>query len=561
MQTKALDEAWLDAGWRVKQGRRRRTVAVPAVHAEAASRMLQQRKFRRSKTTSEAESAARDHFELSYASRSPTEDKAMSDILKEFDEDFKGFVRRPRLPTPPQWVPPGGGSALPKATLRPISPAQAPCLPDLSRDRDDMLSNVLNSLLPAGPSSKLASKELSPCSQLSPVSPAPRNAPCKEVLEFIHVLIRHFGNLNRAFRALKNAASLEGKVGPLEPLSRAEFEWCVTSFLQHGNRRLASKLFEALGGDLGLSNVEAWPSWPQLWRQLQPLSLELQELLEEGSAEDSDTRTEVKVSKQRFMKAAKALELDPCQAVHLFHLLDEGGHFRAGALQEALWCPKDLAWRDLRIRLVARFRTLEHALQALEELEDEDLVSCVQSFGLEADAELLEPEDEPHKVLQGAATKTRLEDFWRRVAAEWPEVAEACGDLEQLGQLLQELVPRPADGFLDLEAFTSLAQLVDVAPSDCEVLFRVAGRDGKVFLEDFAEQLVLWTGALGPKKEAAKALVAPARRLLSALKQELLPAANEEPVRLPTNGRPKKKRPKLPWVTNYRRPSLMALGA
>ena len=32
------------------------------------------------------------------------------------------------------------------------------------------------------------------------------------------------------------------------------------------------------------------------------------------------------------------------------------------------------------------------------------------------------------------------------------EVAEACGDLEQLGQLLQELVPRPADGFLDLEA-------------------------------------------------------------------------------------------------------------
>lgn len=32
------------------------------------------------------------------------------------------------------------------------------------------------------------------------------------------------------------------------------------------------------------------------------------------------------------------------------------------------------------------------------------------------------------EVLQGAATKTRLEDFWRRVAAEWPEARVAsCG--------------------------------------------------------------------------------------------------------------------------------------
>lgn len=124
---------------------------------------------------------------------------------------------------------------------------------------------------------------------------------------------------------------------------------------------------------------------------------------------------------------------------------------------------------------------------------------------------------------------------------------------------------------LDLEAFTALAMHIDVSPENSKELFESITRsasvaqsedvvpEAQIYLDDFAEQMILWTEGVdrrGPMKE--KIRFAPVRAVISALKAELLPAAppSETPestkaTKLPKDRKEKKQRPQLPWCTYY----------
>jgi len=349
-------------------------------------------------------------------------------------------------------------------------------------------------------------------------------------------------------------------------------------------------------------------------------------------------------------------------------------------IMEALISKKPrLLWRDLRHCLLARFASISEAFfttetrevcegaetesfqaerprdlkeaesegkQALKaesfafraELEFTQFTKRIESLGIgEEDARayfslLLEDNEEKcgascfsgvdgcveklRRLVQSAVPPTSMEDFWHRVAAEWPDVLEAARKTkmaissQRLGDLLSELLRRQkvpdrlkslasssSSGFqllsLDLEAFKAIALQIDVSQEDAQGLFYSIARSSRVpepvepvtpqetgidicaqhlgepqiYLEDFAEQLILWTESDRRRpREKVRQLVAPARAAISALKAELLPEPKEanEPkeevkavkdnevkvVKLPRI--PKlKKRPKLPWCTYY----------
>ena len=127
------------------------------------------------------------------------------------------------------------------------------------------------------------------------------------MLEFTGLLIRRFGTVKRAsepqlcllrvaearFRALKQAAAATRSLSEVsgDVLSKQEFMWCVTSFLNHGDQTLALHLLAELkaGEELSLSDLErdfgdTLISLPELRRQLleEFTAEELQEILCDG---------------------------------------------------------------------------------------------------------------------------------------------------------------------------------------------------------------------------------------------------------------------------------------
>eukprot|EP00438_Fugacium_kawagutii_P026302 Skav221229 [mRNA] locus=scaffold1136:36259:36909:+ [translate_table: standard] len=167
-----------------------------------------------------------------------------------------------------------------------------------------------------------------------------------------------------------------------------------------------------------------------------------------------------------------------------------------------------------------------------------------------------------------------LEAFWQRIAAQWPEMLEAAhaknapahlADLLELNQGAQS--PSSVSLLsLDLEAFTALAAHVDVAKDNAEDLFKSIARsasgahsfdaaEGQIYLEDFAEQMILWTEGVDRSRPSPSSHFAPAHAVVSALKAELLPQL--EPHSPPKPPKPTKlpKLPKrrlhLPWCSYY----------
>ena len=227
----------------------------------------------------------------------------------------------------------------------------------------------------------------------------------------------------------------------------------------------------------------------------------------------------------------EALGIEACQAQHLLELT--GG--APIALQKAL-LSEALDAEDLRWRLVRRHGSLAKALEAGEEV--------------------------------GKAPRTELEDLWRRMAAEWPQVLEAarCRRLKELGEALKELLPHFPEDFevlyLDQRSFRALCEPLDVSEEDAERLFESITEslpcpEPRLFLDDVAEQLLLWT--LGDRRslrplEKIKQLVAPARAAISALKAELqAPKEEKEEVEevKELSLKPKKRYPRLPWLDHY----------
>jgi len=85
-----------------------------------------------------------------------------------------------------------------------------------------------------------------------------------ELVVFRTSLSKSFGNLTRAFSAMKHAVDVSAgkKVGSstgASSLSRSEFEWCITTYLRYGDKRLARRLFAALDtdnkGEVGLVDL------------------------------------------------------------------------------------------------------------------------------------------------------------------------------------------------------------------------------------------------------------------------------------------------------------------
>jgi len=680
--------------WRVNQGRRR-TIAVP-VQTEAATRTMpgRARSFRRSKSTSSGQEheQAKDRLELpTTASASESaEDAKLNEILEEFERELWSHSRRlTRLQTPPKWVPPwaaAGCNPKPQVKLKPLSPVKrqrcsGPLLSRLrSKDGDDMLATVLNSLLPVPSQSSGKRRTLSPLpKEAVPSSPlclsherwspsvgSPKfsvgSEQSLEVLEFLGVLTRRFGNLTRAFRAMKRAAGKGRKDYSLLPLSKAEFTWCVTSFLHHGNNTLACKLFAAMNRAEGIALCDLIEHTPEGLLSLQQVR---QQLLEEWSREELEevlqSHQQDEVSKQDFMNLAEDLGMESCQAWHLFELLEDAGHAGRGRghggrghggcigmadLREAVLSDETrLLWHDLWKQLVARFGSIRDALRILEScvhspechVDEDTFANWMESWSIcrEEAAEYFDflkgaeccnsdGSNESNLLeklknsLHSAAPKTSLEDFWQRVAAEWPELLEAAHAKSapgQLADLLLELLPmemrlimkqmrqgsrqgtpRKVSGShkrpqvtehstsgnvqsqsplsllsLDLEAFTALAMHIDVSPENSKELFESITRsasvaqsedvvpEAQIYLDDFAEQMILWTEGVdrrGPMKE--KIRFAPVRAVISALKAELLPAAppSETPestkaTKLPKDRKEKKQRPQLPWCTYY----------
>ena len=341
------------------------------------------------------------------------------------------------------------------------------------------------------------------------------------------------------------------------------------------------------------------------------------------------------------------------EASDLFQMIHRGGFVEKAEVYEALISTKPrLLWRSLRHFLLAlRFRGLPEAFDALRNesgehkhkaSEDEDFQNhelldfCTklsESWGIdEEDAanyfQLLETQNGTSEdcveslraLLCSAVPPTSLEDFWHRVAAEWPEVLEAARsktkrcNSETLGDRLLELLPKmpflrtshpsPPSGAsgakrprssrrdsrgaqsessefhllsLDLKAFKALAVQIDVSQEDAESLFESITRssgvpqtleedmisrekshslESVIYLEDFAEQLTLWTEGFDQRKDKVRHLVAPARAAISAFKAELLPAEPteteaEQDEKSVSVKLPKLKRPKLPWCTHY----------
>jgi len=431
------------------------------------------------------------------------------------------------------------------------------------------------------------------------------------------------------------------------PLNKAEFTSCVTSFLYHGDYNLASKLFASLNGgedvrlcDLSLHKPEGLLSLLQVRQQL----------LEEWSREELEEILQShhdEVSKKRFMKIAEHLGMDACQAWHLFVLVADGDHVKVAHLHEAVLSKETrLVWRDLWQQLVGRFGGIEDAMRMLERnnsqtaecyvnkevffkwmeiwniyeddaLEYFHLLQDAGANGLQADGLASDFLAALKDLLLSAAPKTSLDDFWQRMAAEWPEVLEAARAAKssaspgRLAELLLELLPmemrftkqgtplialqnqpRISDAeqasqasqspfsllSLDLEAFTALAMHIDVSRENAAELFESIARstsaqssheetldvdmEPQIFLDDFAEQIVLWTEGVDrrrPVKDKIQLRFAPVRAALSALKAELLPKCEAEPIeepkpkptKLPKLPKGKPKRPQLPWCTYY----------
>lgn len=328
-------------------------------------------------------------------------------------------------------------------------------------------------------------------------------------------------------------------------------------------------------------------------------------------------------------------------------LVADGDHVKVAHLHEAVLSKETrLVWRDLWQQLVGRFGGIEDAMRMLERnnsqtaecyvnkevffkwmeiwniyeddaLEYFHLLQDAGANGLQADGLASDFLAALKDLLLSAAPKTSLDDFWQRMAAEWPEVLEAARAAKssaspgRLAELLLELLPmemrftkqgtplialqnqpRISDAeqasqasqspfsllSLDLEAFTALAMHIDVSRENAAELFESIARstsaqssheetldvdmEPQIFLDDFAEQIVLWTEGVDrrrPVKDKIQLRFAPVRAALSALKAELLPKCEAEPIeepkpkptKLPKLPKGKPKRPQLPWCTYY----------
>lgn len=457
----------------------------------------------------------------------PKDDSEGNDIdglFEGIDLDLHRHASLPRpMPSPAKWVPPWSKPESVRSKNALFSPygsdscsdaATGTCsMSPLRRLREESgghrtLSGILNRLLPLSskvaattfssqqspskssleiskPSSAGIDKTLQNCEPTAESSPlavgAPTGNAATDVLAFKSALVRRFGNVKRAFKAMKHAVQSAGNciLGESESASRGslpgsgltevEFEWCLTSFLHLGDSRLAQRLFAALAdastAEVGLVELtdyttESLCSLVELRRYLQDRYGSLKHAfraLEEAWVPQHNNKheegcrkgwKEVAINEWQFTEAAKVFKLETCQSSHFFNLLDGNGDGTltfAEFLEALVSMPHDVLLQDFRQRLLAQYSTIADALREfiahsptsgafslagfidcmtklrVSEIEAQELFRV-----LDADGSGRVTSQELREAIRSVAPSITLQGLWQRMAAEWPEVVEAA---------------------------------------------------------------------------------------------------------------------------------------
>eukprot|EP00930_Biecheleria_cincta_P043711 TRINITY_DN29999_c0_g2_i1.p1 TRINITY_DN29999_c0_g2~~TRINITY_DN29999_c0_g2_i1.p1 ORF type:complete len:746 (+),score=95.27 TRINITY_DN29999_c0_g2_i1:71-2308(+) len=467
------------------------------------------------------------------------------------------------MPSPPNWVPPWSKPESVSSSDVPTLSCRSDAFCDAATNSSSkspsrrlresqgghrLLSGILNRLLPLN--SKVAASSVS--SQQSPSktsldmlqsSPVPadetlqicectpENSPHSVatpdgdmvgVLAFKSALVQSFGNVKRAFKAIKHAVQ-SAELGesqsashgglPGSGLTRAEFEWCFTSFLHLGDSRLAQRLFKALAnvstGEVGLVELtdyktESLFSLVELRRFLLDRYGSLKHAfraLEDAWLPQHGSRKgcrDMAINEQQFREAAKIFGLETCQSSHFFRLLDVNGDRTltfTEFLDALVSMPQDVLLQDFRQRLLSQHATIADALRGLivhspssGAFSPGAFIDCMAKFQIsESEAQelfrILDSDesgkitsDELREAIRSVAPSITLQGFWQRMAAEWPEIVEAareCSDpskswsarcrvggllFELLPQQLREQTPRLKSGLKQEQGRTKLLQ-------------------------------------------------------------------------------------------------------
>lgn len=301
---------------------------------------------------------------------------------------------------------------------------------------------------------------------------ANRQAVAEEVVTFRVAIGRSFGSASRALRVMKRAAVVQFANAAAadevirrgiaaHKLSKAEFEWCVTSFLNFGDQKLAQRLFSTLDksrtGQIGFVEITCPPeksdklsSLVEVGQKLQnyygSLDRAFRQLQETLGKSGTTVRRINSFSFQEFVDGAAAMGLEPFQAAHLFSILDIDGDGKLTIHEfiERLGSPsKEAILQDLWQRLIVRYASLEDAFRNMNtsrllclsrpdfytvmarvnvsEMEAVELFRLLDVHGF-ATVTLNELWDS----ISAATPPATVDSFWVRFAAEWPDIAYAA---------------------------------------------------------------------------------------------------------------------------------------
>lgn len=304
-----------------------------------------------------------------------------------------------------------------------------------------------------------------------------------EVVAFRSTLSKSYGNLTRAFRAMKSAAGahhLRDKCTghPSSDSSRSEsrltfqeFEWCVIAYLHYGDRRLARRLFAALDRDrsgmVGLWELAQPPakseglvslielrrrllerhaSLPQVFREFEEF-LETQTTFHHRGGRKNRT-----VRLEEFVEATSFFGLEAHQAAYFFGIMDSDGNgeLTLDEFMEALTSmPRHVLLQDFRQRLLARHASIQSAFShiaksvggasgsarldrsgfivALSRLSIPELEAVELFRIIDDDNSGCVSMTELRDALRDVSPSTTLDEFWQRFNAEWPEMAATAG--------------------------------------------------------------------------------------------------------------------------------------
>eukprot|EP00746_Dinoflagellata_sp_MGD_P016960 gnl/MRDRNA2_/MRDRNA2_138622_c0_seq1.p1 gnl/MRDRNA2_/MRDRNA2_138622_c0~~gnl/MRDRNA2_/MRDRNA2_138622_c0_seq1.p1 ORF type:complete len:573 (+),score=85.61 gnl/MRDRNA2_/MRDRNA2_138622_c0_seq1:55-1773(+) len=451
--------------------------------------------------------------------------------------------------TPPAWSPP--------CSLSDASPVEVLTLP---RESPPIPSPV------SSPSTAPASSVATVLNQLLPLCESPRKgtksprgvSKWRQVSKQVSSSAMFMNGLSESRSASKNSERAASKDGPLMSLT----ELRRVMLRKYDNPQ---KAFSALERHLDNRTTSKT----------------------RGNSAANGNQLRKQLSLAEFIHAISFFGVRPQQARHFFQLMDANndGNLTLGEFRKALLdMPRDVLLQDFRQRLLNKYPSISDAFKELggrdalgqRPLDRTAFALKLLSWGVaeeEAQAlfNLIDHDqsgsismEELRGALREVAPWTSLDEFHRRFACEWPDIAQFAGKganahrqgTEKLFALLSPAhlstdlgVMKELPDSLSREAFAEMCNLLDITESNSAELFGVCASSAKwqcrrpggdvdesvVLLDDFFDCLHLWSEnpvnrsvaqltekehRRGSANDIAKHL-APVRGMLKALKGQL----------------------------------------